>query len=228
MPATWRGRSASPACCSRPSPGVFTAMGMLAGARRASRVPPARAAGSTRLDPLRRSRPPRGDARCGDRGARRAGLCGRGRSPSPRRSICGSRARTRRCPFRFDALRSRGAAAGFHRRLPRDLWLHADRRRRGGGAPAARRGAHRRPARLPRAEAARRRSAAHAGEPPGPFRRAAPRSTTPVVARDAVTGPRRRTGDHRGAGHHHRHPARGAGRAATPPAASSRRWRRRA
>ena len=189
MPATSRAPSASAACSSRPSPGVFTAMGMLAGAVEHHELRPL-------ARPARRAstaaRSPR--ARAEMRAAATAALVGAGLrrprpSPSPRPSTCGSRGRTPPSPFRFDRFDAGGAAAGLPRRLSRGLRLYADRRGRGRRAAAARRGAHRRAARLPRAERRCRRqrpSPSRGGSSTSAEARPVP---TPVVPREALTAP---------------------------------------
>ena len=82
-----------------PAPGVFTAMGMLAGSVEHHELRSAQAR-LDRLDPAQVEALRQEMRACRDRGAGRARLCGRDASASPSRSICGSKGRTRRCRSR--------------------------------------------------------------------------------------------------------------------------------
>ena len=122
-----------------PSPGVFTAMGMLAGAVEHHELRPLRG----RLDGLDGCAV--AAAREEMRAAAVAALTAQGYAAA---EIAFSESIDLRLEGqegalsdRASTLRSGSAQAGVPRRLSRGLWLCADRRGRGGGAPAARRGA---------------------------------------------------------------------------------------
>ena len=157
-----------------PSPGVFTAMGMLAGAVEHHEVRPLRGR-LERLDPCEVAA-----HRAAMRAAATAALAAQG---YPAEAIAFAEAIDLRLEGQDAALsdpvrrvRRRGAPPRLPRRLPRGLRLHPDRRRGSRRAAPARRGAHRRAPRLPRAEAGAGGSGRLRATPPRPLRPAARRS----------------------------------------------------
>ena len=213
--STSRGSSASAACWSPPSSGVFTAVGMLAARRRARLRPPSCAplvdrAASTVRDAQR------GEwLRDGARRARRRRLSARAQCSFAARPTCATRARPRELTVPMPhgpRRRRRRCARRFVRRVPRDLRLrrddeplelvnlrlsatrHCARSRLDFGGcdstPARSRATSRRAPRLLRP------------------RRAARRQRAVVAARGAGAGRRAGPADHRELRHHHRRAAR--------------------
>ena len=185
MPATSPRPSASRRVLFPPSPGVFTAMGMLAGRRRAPRVLRALAGRLERARSLRRRRAPR--RRCAHAATAalaRRGLCAPSAIAFSEAIDLRFEARTPRFAIPLAGLRARRPAA--RPSSPPTATPTATRPTDAVEAAALRLRAEapqRRPARLPRAASRSARSSRRAGERPVHFGRG-PAVPTPVVARE--------------------------------------------